>query len=120
MADPIKTSYGPVYGTDAFGVPLQPHTPHDVAASSGVPVRVAPIPLTSPVAQWKVEPAPPAPYVKPPPDKQLHETRRQVFAGQMMAALVMHAGQNATEANLSRMAQSAVRAADLLLAELEK
>lgn len=126
----LKTPFGPVYGTDGYGRPLVPHTqfvPHDVAAASGTPVRLPdPIPLTSPVAQWQPEPqtqpAPPSPGPSTFPDHQKtqHETRRGQFAGQVFASLVAHAGGNASEQNLARMAQLSVRAADLLLVELEK
>ena len=71
-----------------------------------------PIPLTQPVRI-----AAPVPLDQ---KSQLHETRRQMFAGQALQALLMHNGANASEANLSRMAQLAVRSADLLLIELEK
>lgn len=124
MGDPTRTPYGLVYGVDAFGNPLQPHV---IAADAPGPIRGEPIPLTSPIAQWKQEPQmQPQPTEKGPstfPDhqkNQLHETRRSQFSGQIFSSLIVHSGANASEQNLSRMAQLAVRAADLLLVELEK
>lgn len=118
MADP---KYGLMFGTDAYGRPL---TPHVIAADAPGPIRAEPIPLTSPVAQWQPEPvaAPPTPQptFSEHQKVQLHETRRSQFSGQIFASLVVHSGANASEQNLQRMAQLAVRAADLLLAELDK
>jgi hypothetical protein len=124
MADPTHTPYGLVYGVDAFGRPL---TAHDLAAASPNPVRVAePIPLTSPIAQWKntaPEPQTQPQSAQPGPAVRLDpyvDPRRAQFAGQVFASLVVHSGANASDSNLSRMAQLSVRAADLLLVELDK
>ncbi len=121
MGDPTHNRYGLVFGTDAFGNPLTPHT---IAAASPDPVRAAPIPLTSPVAQWQqpepqTQPQPTAPGPSTFPEHQ-RNMRRGDFSAQIFSSLVVHSGANASEQNLGRMAQLAVRAADLLLAELDK
>lgn len=112
--------YGLHVGVDAFGNPL---TPHMVAAASPGPIRAEPIPLTAPAAQWQ------EPVQEPPPQpaapvvnviQPSHTSRRDTFTGQIFASLIVHSGANASEQNLQRMAQLAVRASDLLLAELDK
>jgi len=52
--------------------------------------------------------------------KSLRDTRRHTFAGLLLQSLIGHAGANATDATLVQLSQTAVRAADVLLRELDK